>query len=198
MLKIWRKKGKANYAQSSNLSDTTSPYDWAYGSSEPIELFSPTAPPVYETKNSKFHVMGQIKIVTKLSIDSPEMLCQVLEQIVLKYNGSFKFKDHHLLNLILVGTHMKRELDHDTYVYKGLWDDVIVYEGIDADTNGFGNKFELYHRYKIKGQELAVHFESDLRLTTRSGMTYYEVYNIPMSSGRNPPILNWMRTELGI
>ncbi|AJR28321.1 matrix [Parry Creek virus] len=198
MLKIWRKKNKAHDAQSSTTSDTPSPYDWAYGSSEPIELFSPTAPPVYETKNSKYHVMVQLKVVTKMSIENPDLLCQVLEQIVLNYNGSFKYKNHHLLNLILVGTHMKKEIDHDSFVYKGLWDDVIVYEGIDADTNGFGNKFESYQKYRIKGYDLATHFESNLRLTTRSGMTFYEVYNIPMSSGRNPPILNWMRSELGI
>ncbi|ASM90776.1 matrix protein [Holmes Jungle virus] len=198
MLKIWRKKGKGAGSTSSNLSETTSPYDWAYGASEPIKLFSPTAPPVYETKNSKFHVMCQLRIVTKLSIENAEILCQILEQIVQKYNGSFKYKNHHLMNLILVGTHMKKELDHDSFIYKGLWDDVILYEGLDADTNVPGNKFEIYHKYKIKGYDMAIHFESDLRMTTRSGMTFYEVYNIPMSSGRNPPILNWMKTELGI
>ncbi|ABV01362.1 matrix protein [Hapavirus wongabel] len=198
MLKIWRKKGRKHESDVSTVSDTSSPYDWAYGTSEPIELFSPTAPPVYETKSSKFHVMSQLKIATKLSIGSAEILCQILEQIVQKYNGSFKFKSHHLLNLILVGTHMKKELDHDSFIYKGLWDDVILYEGLDVDTNNQGNKFEIYHKYKIKGFDMAIHFESDLRMTTRSGMTFYEVYNIPMSSGRNPPILNWMRTELGI
>ncbi|UAX43324.1 matrix [Bangoran virus] len=203
MLTVFKKKKKSGSITGSSLyqeeSTRSGEYDWIFEQENKVSLFTPSAPPVYKEKTVKFHVRTSIRLTTSLVVTNQDVLCHILEKIIQSYNGSYKFKDIHLDNLILVGTHMKMKNEKtDVYEYSGIWDDNILYEIGDRELDPGGNKYHSRGRFKIKNHNVIYVFESELSETNRSGMPYQEIYNIPMSNGQLPPILNWIKTELGI
>ncbi|AJR28301.1 matrix [La Joya virus] len=197
MLTLWKKKKAGPPSEGEPSSGI---YDWAYGADDrQLDIFNPTAPHVEDKNVLKCHATIEIRFLTKLEINSIDMLCHVLERIVEGYKGDFNLKPVHESNLLLVGTHMYRKLDREgTYEYKGQWDDIIVYDDIYAELKSVSSKYSQSFKFKIRGMDIAGVFHSSLRASSRSGKSYYDIYRLPMSNGQVPPLLAWLKSELGL